>query len=100
MSAIGTLAHEFPDYPADSLPAIPADWEPQHWHNDACPSWNAGRGMSVYVDYADQEMRECGGDNRYCVLQESMDDCSPDCWLSTDSWTDVLAFVNYDRAGE
>jgi hypothetical protein len=35
------LRREFPDFPLESLPEIPADWDDQSWHNDACPSFEA-----------------------------------------------------------
>lgn len=59
-----TLAREFPDFPLDSLPAIPSHWHESAWHNDACPSFiigdDSGRepGIQVFIDYADASKSE------------------------------------------
>lgn len=51
-------AREFPDYPLDSLPHMPAHWEDTSWHNDASPSYRISDRLMVFVDYADASKRE------------------------------------------
>lgn len=50
---------EFPDYPVDQMPAMPAGFEDSSWPNDACPSFfNQTLRLAVFVDYPDRAKRE------------------------------------------
>lgn len=50
---------EFPDYPADDMPAIPEGWEDISWRNDACPNFvNYKLGVALFIDYANPDFRE------------------------------------------
>jgi len=71
-----TYATEFPDFPADALPAIPPAMVDESWHNDACPSFYdaAGRAL-LWVDYPDPMRRDNGPDMpRFAVLLQLRDD--------------------------
>jgi hypothetical protein len=83
-----TYAIEFPDFPAADLPAIPADWSDQSWHNDACPCFHIGA-LAVFIDYADPAMRDCEGAPRFSV--QHIEACEE--LFSSDDWSQVLAFV-------
>lgn len=86
-----TYQTEFPDFPAADLPAIPAHWQDQSWHNDACPSWQGPKGLRVYVDFADPALREGGehSPHRFTVVDDEGD------WvgLHTDDWAAVVAVM-------
>src|SRR5690606_5003177 len=50
---------EFPDYPVADMPTLPEGFEDHSWHNDMCPSFeHPGRGIQIWCDYADRELRE------------------------------------------
>lgn len=83
-----TFRTEFPDFDPATMPAIPAGWVDQSWHNDACPSFDTGTGMLVSVDYAERADREIEEGERFVVMAA---DC--DVLLATDDWAVVLAFV-------
>jgi hypothetical protein len=38
---------EFPDFDPAAMPAIPQHWGDTSWHNDACPSFDAGNGPAA-----------------------------------------------------
>ena len=93
-----TLAIEFPDFEASTLPEIPASWEDVSWRNDACPSFQAFARegetevrLTVFVDYLDPAERELGGCDRFFVLLNQDGDTHD--LLNTDDWAAVLACV-------
>jgi hypothetical protein len=102
-----TLSREFPDYPLETLPLIPASWSDLSWHNDACPFFLITGAMGVFVDFADPTMRDyfIDGSNdiggRFIVVQ--MDDgqhTEGASLLETDDWQAVLALAHSsERAG-
>lgn len=75
---------EFPDYDGATLPAIPDGWTDISWRNDDCPSWDAGNGVSVYIDYADPAQREWPENERFTVIR--------DAWREyrTEDWAEAL----------
>lgn len=88
------ISDEFPDFDLSTLPAIPADWEEDSWHNDACPSFTAHDGkLKIYVDYDTPELREFPElAFRYSV--SSYNDAGDILThLETNDWPAVLAFV-------
>jgi hypothetical protein len=84
----------FPDYPVDSLPDMPERFMDVSWRNDACPSFDLGRGLHLYCDYPTQEDREYPGGFRYIVMQDSGES---ELVLCTDLFDDVLWVASYDR---
>jgi len=87
---------EFPDFPAADLPAIPAGFEDTSWHNDACPSFTSDQiGLTIWVDYLDPALRELeGAYQRFCVTPQDHGVETTEPSLMTDSWEEVLAFIN------
>jgi len=55
---------EFPNFDY-TLPDLGKGWEDNSWHNDVCPSLDYSLGgeeiIRIWFDYADPDMRECGG---------------------------------------
>jgi len=88
------IAEAFPDYPLDSLPAIPAGWLDVSWHNDNCPSYMVA-GLQVFIDYATQEMREHKGEARFLIVCTDSDATL----LASDDWQAVIDFVD-DRIAD
>lgn len=85
---------EFPDFPPETMPAIPEGWTDQSWHNDSCPSFDTGKGVSVFIDFAEVQKREHELDGpRFSVMSDPNKDGIPVEELSTDDWAEVLAFV-------
>jgi len=91
---------EFPDYRPEDMPAIPAGWVDQSWHNDACPFFLAAPDLGVFVDYADPHTRECDEGHRFMVVRME-DGMHPaeggELLLATDEWSEVLAFSERRR---
>lgn len=85
---------EFPDYPADGMPVLPAGFVDCSWHNDTCPSFfNETLGLYVFIDYPDREMREFPECPRFS-LSEGREDGIDASLLVTDSWDEILAFID------
>lgn len=94
----GTLAHEFPDFDAATLPEIPPGFVPAHWHNEVCPHWQFGEdpktaNLELWIDYADPQQRESVGEPRF-LLQWFPDPAEGSrCWTieHTDDWNLIMA---------
>lgn len=86
------IIEEFPDYPTDSLPSIPADWLGVSWRHDACPSWRT-LNLQIYVEWPDPEMRDIPGP-RYRIHELGDDGEFVAVGLETDDWQSVLDYVN------
>lgn len=93
-----TLATEFPDFDATTLPEIPTHWQDVSWRNDACPSFMAFERegaeevrLIVFVDYLDPSEREIAGCNRFFALLYQ--DTDTHDLINTDDWAAVLATV-------
>ena len=89
-----TYRTEFPDYPPESMPAIPAGWIDTSWHNDTCPSFQVGEnGPQVYVDYLNPARREIEGCPRFTVIVYDENDEQMPPLLETDDWSAVLQLL-------
>lgn len=88
-----TFREEFPDFDPTAMPAIPANWRDQSWHNDSCPSFNAGNGRVVFIDFADAAQREFPDISRFTVHADPEIADSNDVLFESDDWAAVLAFV-------
>lgn len=87
---------EFPDFNAADMPAIPAGFVDQSWHNDACPSFrNEERHLTLYIDYANPDQREFPDCVRFSVVREDYDGTDADRahLAETDDWEEVLAAI-------
>lgn len=88
IAAMPQYLQAFPDFDPATLPAIPADWQDISWRQDCCPRFDAGAGISVFVDYLNPAEREFPDTNRFCV---SVDDTGDS--FASDDWAAVLAYV-------
>lgn len=83
---------EFPDFPADAIPALPVGFADQSWHNDTCPSFHhEGADLTVYIDYPDADMRELPEGERFNLHTTKDDDT--EVLLSTDDWSVMVDFI-------
>jgi hypothetical protein len=86
---------QFPDFPAEDMPAIPAGFVDASWHNDTCPCLvSDAAGLQIWVDYLDPTKREYEGKYpRFSVSQQraGVEHSGPS--IQTDSWDEVLAFI-------
>jgi hypothetical protein len=90
-----TFEREFRDFPADTMPVIPAGFADTSWHNDTMPSFTSlPLRLSLWVDYADRDLRElpdCNRD-RFSVyeLKEDGSFTTDEPMLSTNEWMIVV----------
>lgn len=90
MTAWNRAAAEFPAYPANTLPALPAGFEDTSWHNNASPSARRGN-LELFVDWPDAADREWDTGNRFILLRAD----DPDCVIAeTNNWDDMLAAID------
>lgn len=74
---MANFREEFPSFPADSMPVLPAGWEDTSWHNDACPSFtNKAARVAMFVDYPNIEDRELSEGGRFVVYAVDKDGCA------------------------
>lgn len=90
-----TYRTEFPDFRPEDMPAIPAGWSDQSWHNDACPFFLATPSLGVFVNFADPMEREFSDCPRFLVvpMEDGLHPMDSDTLLQTDDWSEVLAYV-------
>lgn len=97
---------EFPDFPPEDMPAIPAGWEDASWHNETCPSFHIGESLRVFIDYADPAKSEYPEERRSGHLQRfslhpledgQVSDKPVIIW--TDDWSELLAAVAQQQQG-
>jgi hypothetical protein len=101
-----TYRYEFPSFDYD-IPALPDGFVDVSWHNDVCPSFskdlNEDQEMVVWVNYADEDRRECGGKQFVLVVKDIDNDCDPlgfACEIETNSWDDILNKISSLTQGE
>ena len=91
----GTLAKEFPDYPAADIPAVPSFMLPAFWRNDTCPVWRAtldnGAELIFAADYADPELREVPDAARFSVHYAAGDHSPAEVFASDDIGESMVA---------
>lgn len=95
---------EFPQFPADDMPTIPAEWHDVSWCNDACPCFEIITGadgdsnyqsMKVWVEESDPAKREVCNSKRFTVCYERDSDCYTA--LETDDWNQVVSYAEARR---
>ena len=93
---------EFPDYPADGMPALPASWSDTSWHNDSAPSFLISDRLLIWIDYPDAALSEFAdarrdGTCKRFVLSRMVDgqhvDTGDDALGQSDSWHEILQMV-------
>lgn len=53
---------QFPDFPADAMPMLPAGFMDRSWRNEACPSIiHEESGVVVWIGHPDPALREWDG---------------------------------------
>jgi hypothetical protein len=96
--------YEFPNFDYD-IPQLPDGFVDVSWHNDVCPSFscdlNETQEMVLWVNYADENRRECGGLQFALVVKDKENDfCDPFDFaseLETNSWDDILIKIKFLR---
>ena len=89
-----TYQTEFSDYPVADMPAIPADFVDNSWHNDVCPSFVSNDlWMTIWVDYLDPAMRETAYEHRFRLTRG--DDA--DLVIETNDWQTILTIIEEER---
>ena len=92
---------EFPDFPADTMPAIPQTWRDISWANEPCPCFAPSDSLAVYVDFSDVAKREFAEGPRFIVVAMEDGAHPVDGSVSLfwgDDWQAVLAFVESECA--
>jgi hypothetical protein len=60
---------EFEDFDPADMPELPPGFDDCSWHNDLSPSFeHQARGLQLWVDYADPELREFPEGERFTVF--------------------------------
>jgi hypothetical protein len=97
---------EFPSFDYD-IPQIPEGFADMSWRNDVCPSFtrklNETQEMVLWVDFADENRRECGGRQFTLVIQEIDNETDPLDFVSefdTNSWDEMLNKISSITQGE
>lgn len=84
------LRREFPDYDVSTLPAIPAGFLDESWHNDVCPIFrNPETDLSLMIDYPDPKDREFPEAPRFSVGRFDTD-ARP---FNSDDFAEILRFI-------
>jgi hypothetical protein len=92
-SGARAFLQEFPDFPAEDMPEIPAGFEDVSWHNDSCPSFlDETRGMILFVDFAEAEKKEFPETSRFNVNIWDGGNTGTSL-IESDDWAAVLAFI-------
>jgi hypothetical protein len=99
---------EFPDFPPETMPVIPAGFLDQSYHQDLCPNFvNPQIHLVIWVDFADRNVREYVHSHRFTVNCCDEDGVAFDLQfgdpgngqlLRTDDWQAVLDLVEAERA--
>ena len=78
---------------------IPEGWECHSYYNDVCPSWGFN-GWQVFIEHRHFELREyLDGYPRFgCFPEADYGDTQNSETFQTDSWSDVMDFVNSKKA--
>jgi hypothetical protein len=83
---------EFPDFVMDL--EIPVGWEDTSWHNDTCPSFDAGQNRTVWVNYPKEGDREMPDGKRFAIQMRDDEGAYMDQYLlETDDWEELLRMI-------
>jgi len=97
--------YEFPNFDYD-IPQLPEGFVDVSWHNDVCPSFskdlNDKQEMVVWVNYANEDKRECGGLQFAFVIRaiDGEDTFNFQCELETNSWDEILDKIKSTIEGQ
>ena len=88
---------EFPDFPVEDMPQIPAGFEDWSWHNDACPSFtDESRRLRLWIDYREPEKRDLAGAHRFMLTRltsERDPDEYEDVLTESDDYSEILEAI-------
>lgn len=95
-----TYKTEFPDFPADAMPALPAGFADRSWKNDACPCFIHGEtGVVLWIDHPIAEEREFPETPRFSAMQCAIFD--KDCgWQFSDDMRELHACEDWAEMSE
>lgn len=91
-----TYRTEFPDFDPATMTPMPEGFEDTSWHNNSMPSFQSDvLGLVIYVDFADEALREWKGMKRFSMYDTDGEGAlaTDEPFLSTDDWSEVLAIV-------
>jgi hypothetical protein len=89
---------EFPDFDFD-IPHIDG-FTDESWHNDVSPKferkYNETHTVVFWIDYSDENRRECGGKQFIVMLTQTDDDgyVEPNDLIETNSWNEAINKIN------
>lgn len=88
-----TYRSEFPDFPADAMPAVPNSFYDRSWRNEPCPSFmHDETGLLLQVDYPEASQREFADAPRFRAYR--LEAAHPDAGWQIDG--DLNAFIETD----
>ena len=81
------------------IPKIPEGFTDSSWHNNVCPSFERkltdDTYVTLWVNYADEDRRECGGKQFVLTILPYDDLCNDvEFILETDSWDEVISKID------
>lgn len=80
-----TWQAQFPDYPVQDMPAIPAHWTDESWEMEPCPQF-CHQDLQIFCDYLDPAKREWSENKRFAMFTIS----GGDPIFETNTWSEVL----------
>ena len=94
---------EFPNFDYD-IPQIPEGFVDVSWHNNVSPSFERklddNNSITLWVDYADENKRECGG-SQFLVIVHETEQMENILYESDyDLWDDAIKAINDILANE
>ena len=94
---------EFPRFDYD-IPQIPEGFVDVSWHNNVSPSFERkldnNNSITLWVDYADESRRECGG-SQFLVIVHETEQMENILYESDyDLWDDAIKAINDILANE
>ena len=98
-----TYKYEFPNFDYD-IPQIPEGFVDVSWHNNVSPSFERKlddtNSITLWVDYADESRRECGGSQFLVIVHETEDTQNVLYESEYDLWDDAIKAINDILANE
>jgi hypothetical protein len=93
------LAH--PEFPAADMPAdLPAAWIDASENGDACPRFDAGYGITIWIDWANPAHRDVAGASRFTVTLDEAGNVAitGDAFEPIRIWAEALVSIAVDAA--
>ena len=58
-------ARAHPEFPAADMPDVPTAWIDASENGDACPRFDAGHGVTIWIDHYEPAHRDVAGASRF-----------------------------------